>query len=243
MLDNEHVVDSLPAFSLGSLDPEEQIQVSRHLEICAFCQAELRAYQEIVGEMALAVKVTEPPEEIKDRILTEARSGVKQGFETRPQGSWYQGIVRSLSLYSPAISLVSLVLVLLLAASNLYLWWETSRLRAISDPLPLQIVALRGTEFVPEARGILVIGSNGQHGTLVVDELPPLEGGLEYQLWLIKDGERDSGAIFSVDVDGYGAVWVASPQPLVNYTGFGITIEPEGGSPGPTGERVLASDF
>ncbi|RJQ80137.1 MAG: anti-sigma factor [Desulfobacteraceae bacterium] len=30
-----------------------------------------------------------------------------------------------------------------------------------------------------------------------------------------------------------------SPRPLNSYRTFGITIEPRGGSPGPTGSKVL----
>jgi anti-sigma-K factor RskA len=76
---------------------------------------------------------------------------------------------------------------------------------------------------------------------LVVDHLPPLDPAHQYQLWLIQDGQRTSGAVFSVNPEGYGSVWVSSPQPLANYSAFGVSIEPAGGSLAPTGARVLGS--
>jgi anti-sigma-K factor RskA len=90
---------------------------------------------------------------------------------------------------------------------------------------------------------MIVISLEGTHGTLVVDNLPPLEEDQQFQLWLVRDSQRASGGVFSVDEDGYGSVWVSSPEPLASYTGFGITIEPAGGSAGPTGEKVLGNDL
>jgi anti-sigma-K factor RskA len=95
--------------------------------------------------------------------------------------------------------------------------------------------------MAPEATGLLVISVDGEHGTLVVDGLASLEPSWQYQLWLIQDGQRTSGGVFSVSHEGYGSLWISSPQPLSSYSAFGVTIEPEGGSPGPTGDKVLGN--
>jgi anti-sigma-K factor RskA len=107
----------------------------------------------------------------------------------------------------------------------------------------MRTVALNGTEVVPNASGLIVISLDGEHGTLVVDGLPPLDGSHQYQLWLIDDGQRQSGGVFSVDQEGYGALWVSSPEPLSDYSAVGITIEPAGGSPGPTGDKVMGGSL
>jgi anti-sigma-K factor RskA len=105
----------------------------------------------------------------------------------------------------------------------------------------MRTINLVGTEKAPQATGLLVMSVDGERGTLVVDGLTPLGEDQEYQLWLIQDGQRTSGGVFSVNRKGYGSLWVSSPQPLSTYSGFGITIEPAGGSPGPTGDKVLGS--
>jgi len=61
----------------------------------------------------------------------------------------------------------------------------------------------------------------------------------QYQLWLISDGEKANGGVFSVNQEGYGNLLVVSSKPLTEYSAFGITVVPEGGSPGPTGVKVL----
>jgi anti-sigma-K factor RskA len=60
-------------------------------------------------------------------------------------------------------------------------------------------------------------------------------------LWLIQDGERTDGGVFSVNPEGYGSLWVEVPQSLSSFTAFGVSIEPSGGSPGPTGDKVLGN--
>ncbi|HEX9615972.1 MAG TPA: anti-sigma factor, partial [Anaerolineales bacterium] len=142
---------------------------------------------------------------------------------------------------SPAWLVSGFLLILLLGASNLLLWQQVRELRE-SRP-QFEVVSLLGTEAAPGATGMIVISSEGTHGTLVVDELPDLGEDEQYQLWLIRDGQRTSGGVFSVSQDGYGSVWVSSPDPLASYPSFGITIEPAGGSPGPTGKKVLGNDL
>ncbi len=46
-----------------------------------------------------------------------------------------------------------------------------------------------------------------------------------------------------VSAEGYGSLSVESPKHLISYSQFGITIVPAGGSPGPTGEKVLGGQF
>jgi anti-sigma-K factor RskA len=98
---------------------------------------------------------------------------------------------------------------------------------------------MQHTDAAPDATGLIALSKDGEYGTLMVDHLPPLGKDQQYQLWLIKDGKRTSGGVFSVNWDGYGSLWVNSPERLADYTAFGITVEPTGGSPGPTGAKVL----
>jgi anti-sigma-K factor RskA len=137
--------------------------------------------------------------------------------------------------------MASLALILIMVTSNLLLWRQVNTLSA--RQANMQIVNLSGTNAAPAATALIVISLDGQHGTLVADDLPPLSEQQQYQLWLIdKDGKRTSGGIFSVK-DGYGSVWVHSSQPLISYPAFGVTIEPKGGSPAPTGEKVLGGQL
>ena len=134
--------------------------------------------------------------------------------------------------------MLSLALVVLLAFVNIRLQQHLAEYEGSSSE-QFSTVKLTGTSNAPGATGVLVISQDGNLGTLIVDNLPPLDASRQYQLWLIQDGQRTSGGVFSVSPAGYGAMTVNSKLPLITYTTFGITIGPTGGSPGPTGAKVM----
>jgi anti-sigma-K factor RskA len=240
---DQHIIDLIPAYALNCLDEEDVQIVADHLAICESCRAELREYEEITAQLATAVLAVEPPPIVKSRIMTQVGASNYSRPKFNSRRTEQKGFGRSFLRFSPAWTAASLVLVLLLAVSNILMWNQVRSLREEVQSVPLQVVALSGSQVAPQATGMIVISKDGRHGTLVVDELPVLDQSMQYQLWLIKDGNRTSGGVFSVSKDGYGSVWVSSPQPLADYSAFGVTKEPEGGSPSPTGENVLAGRF
>lgn len=241
MANDLHVLDLIPAYALDCLDEEELKAVDEHLEACETCRAELRAYREVAERMAIGVPQVEPPARLKSALMASVRAALPSQKEFEKRQSKKERPAIGLLRLSPLWLATGLLLILLLAVSNLLLWQQV---RALRENRPqLQVISLYGTEAAPAATGLIVISRDGTHGTLVVDELPNLGEDQQYQLWLIRDGQRTSGGVFSVGADGYGSIWVSSPDPLASYSDFGITVEPAGGSPGPTGKKVLGADL
>ena len=236
----------LPAFALESLEPGEMEQVKNHLAVCAACRVELAAYRDAAGQLAWTAAQVQPPARLRENILRQAQPEPARLAKFRPLTAkstprlgWTEVLAQFFRRAAPAWGMVSLALVAVLAVSNLMLWQQVSR-PAPPTPVPgFAVVRLTGTDRAPAAQGLMVISDEGQAGTLVVDGLPPLDAAHQYQLWLIKDGQRTSGGVFSVEQEGYGTLVISAPLPLIQYPTFGITIEPSGGSPGPTGEKVL----
>jgi hypothetical protein len=102
---------------------------------------------------------------------------------------------------------------------------------------------LSGTESAPSARGTLYCRKNSRVGILTATDLPPLSSGRAYQLWLIRDGQRLSGGMLTVDPAGRGVLTIQAPEPLGDYQYVGMTEEPYEGSAGPTGQRVLSGQI
>ena len=93
------------------------------------------------------------------------------------------------------------------------------------------------------ARGMIVMTRDGSTALLAVLDLPPLPPDKVYQVWLIKGNQRYSAGVFTVDSTGYGQTVIIPVAPLGEYDAIGITVEPAGGSPGPTGTSVLKGDL
>ncbi len=232
-----HVTELLPAHALECLDLDEERLVVEHLATCAICRAEFESLQFVTDQLALAAPNVAPPAALKKRLMERARPKPSLTIpESRP--SWAERLAVFWRRAAPVWGAVSLVLALAWLVNNLIL-----QQRAATPTKSMRTVVLTGADAAPDATGTIVISLDGEHGTLVVDGLPPLDEAQQYQLWLIKNGERTSGGVFSVSSEGYGALWVSAPLPLSTYSSFGVTIEPAGGSPGPTGDKVLGDSL
>lgn len=236
----EHVFDLIPGYALGALDEDERKLVDEHLADCKTCQAEFQSYKIVVDDLPLGVKISSPPPGLKAKILAQVTEERKPTASQEGIGFW-EAVRNALVSHAPAWGALSLVVVLALVVSNLLLWRQLGSLRA-SNQQVLTTIAMNGTELTPEASGMLVMSVDGEYGVLVVDRLPHLDNSEQYQLWLIQDGQRTSGGVFSVNDEGYGSLLISSVQPLSSYSAFGVTVEPAGGSPGPTGVKVLGGE-
>lgn len=239
---HEQIRDLIPAFSLDCLDPAEAEIVAAHLEKCALCREEFNRSLELVGKLALATPQMAAPAEVKERIfsaihpIAQPKSEIQSAIRlqpTKPESRWSKFIQRAL----PAWGALSLLLIAVLSISNLRLAQRISQLEQ-SQP-GFQTVQMLGTEFSPGAQGLLVISPDGQNGSLVVDQMPPLKDDQDYQLWLIKSGIRTSGGVFHSYADGYGVLWIHSDEPLISFEEIEVTVEPSGGSPAPSSDKII----
>jgi anti-sigma-K factor RskA len=229
-----HVIASLSSYALGCLEPDDERRVRDHLGACPACRAALEAERAAVDLLALAAPCEEPPAGLERRVLAAVRASVPAPAR-RPA----KAVVRFPPRLTGVAAAACFVAAVTLAVANVGLARDVRRLSARALPEKPLVAVLVGTAAAPQAAGVLILGADSRTGTLAVRGLAALEAGQQYQLWLIRDGVRTSGGVFSVDVSGSGTVLVAAPLPLTTYPAFGITIEPTGGSPGPTGSRVL----
>lgn len=251
-MDQEHVSDLLAGYALDILDADEAKRVAAHLEACAACSRELAGFRLAAAELPAALELHAPPAALRERILSAAATrppAVKDALRpaqpepgSAPVSSYRprkHAPARKFGL-TPAWAAVGLIVIAALLFANVAQWIQVRRMQSQAS---LRTVALLPAEASGAATGTLVISMNGEYGVLVTDHLPPLDPNKQYQLWLIHDGMRDSGGVFSVNTEGYGTLLVSSPRPLADYQAVGVTVEPYGGSPGPTGARVLGGDL
>jgi anti-sigma-K factor RskA len=234
MSNETHVLDLLPAYVLGGLDAEEASRVEEHLSSCLICRDESNAFQTAADQLSFAAPEAVPSSDLKDRLMQRVQATRPQPRTPAqiPSRSWLERLL-------PVWSLASLFLIFVLAGFNLFLWQRLNRLEVITSPGGMRAVSLHAQDAASRATGFVLISADGDSGALVVDGLPPLGESQQYQLWLIRDGERTSGAVFSTDERSYGGTRIRAPSSLLAYSAVEITIEPSGGSSQPTGDDVL----
>lgn len=104
-----------------------------------------------------------------------------------------------------------------------------------------QSVALAGTEDSPDSQAVFY--AEGGELLVIAAGLPALTEAQTYQLWLIPtDSNPVPAGLFDTVVDGTATFQATSPLPPADYAVIGISIEPSGGSPAPTGPIVLLGE-
>lgn len=99
----------------------------------------------------------------------------------------------------------------------------------------VMMVRLRATEAGQNAAGVALIADNSRV-MFYSSNLPPLPAGRTYQLWLIR---ARGPAIVSAGTFTGSTVQFASAQLVPGVTAVAVTEEPAGGSPLPTGHKLL----
>lgn len=256
----------IPAYALDTLPQTEQALVDEHVVRCPDCRALLVEYEALAeGMLYTAPPVAAPPHVEADlrRRLAETRTKGAVDPIRFPRRAWLDRLFTGPA--RPALA-ATILLLLSLVASNLY-WVRTdNQLRAQQSALAeeLQATALdekrlydavralatggrtvvfRGDPPALEAIATLILSPERTEAFLVLDGMPPLPTGKLYQLWLIRNGQRESGGLFPIEDEGRQVLVLQPPQPLSTYQALGVTVEPAEGSPGPTSPRVIGGRF
>jgi anti-sigma-K factor RskA len=243
MKNTDHFVGDIPAYAIGALDSGEMAALEFHLLTCEICKAELLTYAPLSEQLLLAVPPQRPPSMLRRKLQAHLPSARKT---SKPKFSWSftQTTVGFAMFVLLALSIFSIFQTqkLVQQQSKLAQQAETSQiaLAAMSYPetkaIPINAENISGTLLLAKEQNVAVI---------ITWNLPVLKPDQTYQIWLIDpQGKRTSGGIFNAQPElPYATATVTSPGSLINYNGIGVTIEPAGGSPQPTGQRIFKVDF
>ena len=242
--------ENLAAYALGALDADEISALESHLEGCKDCQAELAKYQVVTTGLLGSVPPQAPPPGLRHKLAAQLPSQRKR------TPNLFSNIFAQFSFGQMAAAVV----VVILLGLNIYSSYQIRDLhrqqvaldeRLSADQTALAMLAYPSTQSLvvnPDLQnlaGSMLVDKEKRIAVLVLWNLPPLEARQTYQAWLIDtDGNRVSGGLFAPAVErGYTTVTIRSSVPIGEFKGLGVTVEPSGGSAGPTGPRVLAVDF
>lgn len=241
-MDRETLLNLIPAYALGALDPEERAEFEAWLPSDPEAQRLLAEYQAVADSLVLMTPARQAPNHLQADLRRRLAESRGQSSAAMPR----RAVSRRIRLWRP---LAAAAVIALVAAAILF--WTATQVIAPNDSAAqlfaqlaqeenVRRIALSPGEGQNQVAGELL--SDGRRAVIQVWQLPALSADQTFELWLIDENGPRSGGLVRAEPPGQPTyIVVPLDKPLEAYQAFGVSIEPAGGSPepGPTGPRVF----
>ena len=239
-MDRERFDELKDAFVLGALPEEERREFEEYLAAHPERQAEIDELDALAGLLALAPQEQEPSPALRRSIMAAVETEAE-----RPRAEPRSGLTRIrefMGVRTLALGAVAL-LVIGLFSWNLLLQTQIQDLqgqaRRPQGPQDSRLVALEGSGAARQAEAEVMILDNDR-GVLMAEDMPPVPADKTFQIWVIQNNVPKPGGLFESREE-----WVVTSVeiPMKEADTIAVTVEPEGGSPRPTTEPMLAAEL
>jgi anti-sigma-K factor RskA len=225
---HERWVDAAGAYVLGALPDDERAGFEAHVATCAQCRIEVDELGGAAEALPVSAPAMLPPPALKARIMAEvereaALLAAAGPQADRPAPSRARERRRWFGL--PAVALACVTL-----------------LAGIAVGAVLFKSGSKTLQFTPSgSRAVAELDVSGDKAVLVARGLPSPGAGRTYQVWLQRPGQapQPTAALFTPRSDGSATATVTGK--LKEGDQVMVTAEPDGGSPAPTSDPVLAA--
>lgn len=262
-MDRPPIEELLPFYALDALSDEERQLVEGYLAEHPEARQQIEEMGQAASALPYSVTPVEPSSDAKRALMArvaadaEAHSLVSPQREPERDVNRFENLFRWFSLASAAVAIIWVIVLNAqvarlrneISALNQQVAAHSKSLNQIITNLPqtgpsnVITVSLKGTQVEPQAQGQLIANPESQSAVLVISGLPKLEAGKTYQVWLIDGSVPVSAGLLKVDENGQAVFIVTSKESIGSFKSLGISVEPEGGSPQPTGDIVVLSDL
>jgi anti-sigma-K factor RskA len=234
---HERWSEDVAAYMLGALEPEQAAELERHAEGCEHCQAEIRWLTPALDALPEGVERLEPPRELRERVMAEVRMDVTptdvSGDEPAATGlfgrasSWLRELGSGPMGLRPVVGFAAAVLVVAAVAGF-----------AIGGGIGSDEGGATSTVVAGKAPGVTAkMVSEGDGGTLHLDNVKQLPGDRVLEAWVQRDGEIEPvEALFVPDREGRASTELPDMDGVEVVM---VTTEPEGGSKSPTSAPIV----
>jgi anti-sigma-K factor RskA len=262
---HDDLKDLAAFYVLGSLPRVERDAFETHLATCAECLTEVRSLRNVTDAMAYAAPQHEPPPALRERVLAsvgaargtiELQPAVFTKRRAEPRLQWLTtaaALAATLVLGIYTLQLRQRVSVLSgqlrdaitradasdrAAAEVQRTAGEAQSEVAVLSAPDLARVDLVGQPSAPRSSG-RVYWSRSRGLVFTATDLPPLNAGRVYQLWIVTDQAPISAGLVTPDLNGRATAMFRTSPDVPQPVAMALTEEPQGGVPAPTGERYL----
>jgi anti-sigma-K factor RskA len=227
--------DTAGAYVLGALPEDERTGFEAHVTTCEACRIEVDQLAGAADALPVSAPAMVPPPALKARIMTEvnreaallaaAGAGADRAAVTKParreRRRWF-------GLQSVALACATLLAGIGVGAAVF----------AGGGGKTLQVAATGAA-----AKAVAEVDVSGDKAVLVAHNMPGPGQGKTYQVWLKRPGQapQPTSALFTPLSDGSATATVTGD--LHDGDQILVTAEPDGGSPMPTSDPVLAAQM
>lgn len=225
------------AYALDALDADERRAFEAHYPTCEICSREVVEFRETAAVLADEAAVP-PPIDLKASILAEVAQTRQLPPVLPPQvDPGPTGRRRRRDIGTAIMAAAAAVLVVVAGALFALRGEPTDEVGDLLAAPDAEVTTLEGA-----TGGLRIVWSPGLARVAVVgDGLEIAPSGLTYALWFLgPDGAAPAG-LFEPDDDGTvrSVIAVGPGDP----TAWGVTLEPDGGSPQPTGDVLYSGEL
>jgi anti-sigma-K factor RskA len=241
----EELRDLFELYALGALEEEERHAIDEHLaRNCPECTNAMRRAVAVNAVITSFAPEAAPPRQLRDRVLASVgATRRRQGFAWWPVWALASAglLVATLTLGYRERETSQQLSAARQTINRQSLDLERSRqiLSFLDQPETRQVGfdgkqqnPPRGNFFVNPRTGVLLIAQN----------LPRLDSGRTYQMWVIPKGANPRPAgLFQPDSAGTAVHFLTGAVDVATLGAVAISVEPENGSPQPTTTPIVVA--
>ncbi|MED4205811.1 anti-sigma factor [Neobacillus mesonae] len=246
----ENKCENLSLYIIDELSEHEKAQFEQHLKTCIHCQKEVDSLKETWEMLSYDFEEKDVPASLKgevmDFIFKEQETSVQPPDEESKKYGIKLFFTKQFSPLSAGIAAVLLMVVIGLLWSNLQLRDNITALEnKVESSATTQIVKtfnLSGQNTAASARGNAYLVQEGGGTVLVIElnNMPDTKNEEVYQVWLLKNGKRQSAGTLKPDPNGNGLITYRLPKNH-SFDDIGITLEPNPNNTQPQGQKVMGT--
>ncbi len=222
------------AYAVDALDDVERAAFERHLAECAACRAEVDGLREAASVIGSSV-AQEPPGSLREAVLADIAT-------VRPLPPLTVPLTQRAARFRFALVAAAAAVVIAAAGGVVVAqpWADDAsqvqptaadRIRAAADAETFEQKLDGG------AVATVIRSKSLNQAVLVTQDMPPAPEGKTYELWLNHDGV----GMVAAGLMENGEREVLLEGDPATAVGFGITVEPDGGSERPTLSQLVTS--
>jgi anti-sigma-K factor RskA len=214
------------AYALDALDGDELRSYELHLAGCERCQEDVASFRETAASLAYDVQPLQPPEALERRILNAARA-------ERPNVVQFR---RRWAVPAAALGVAAAAAAIVLGIWASHLTNSLDHERTARKAQKNVIDVLSDCSKIPMGGSTSLCVAPTRKAVLIADGLAPASPEKTYEAWVVTGKRPEPAGLFS---GGAGRKYVSLTHQVPAGATVGVTLEPAGGSPSPTGAMLL----